>query len=506
MNLDAVTKETLEAFSAVRKAQTTGWTSGLGVVGVDLSGVVSLIPGYFPLREQYARVGATEGAKTAQWRALLNVINSQPSIFPGFDNAGGLVLNSEIDVSSPYVPIDLTGRVTQDAVDIAKGYADAHALTTMGVMTNLMTLEDRALGTGAQAYALPTIGVVVLSTGATTNGISGATTGGSIASGAAVHVKCAARSGMNYFNGGSGVASADAAVTAGTTTSTNSVGAFIPAVKGAVAYDWFVGSSSSNQVYFTTTTVNTVLITSVPTVAQAVPTNEMPDLFATAPAAVPTADSSYSANAFNSTLALILGDYTTGGGPIVTPGSGVSSGASWLSMDGAKLAIVGSSVTELDTLNLLIWNSVKLSPTAYMMNAQQASDLSSLILGTNLAVTYLQPDDAGGRANVIGGGYVGRYLNKAAGGKPVRIEVHPSVPPGTIIARTDQVPFPNSNIGNVFEVRTLQDYAEYPYAATMSPASGPSGPREEFAVRSIETLICRAPVACGCVSNIAAAE
>jgi len=497
MNLDEITRETLEA---VKKAQTSGWTSGTGVTGIDLSGVVSLIPVYVPLREQLARKGSTEGAKFSQWKALLNVTNQQPSIFTGFDTAGSLVVVDEMDVYSDYLPIAMAGQVTQDAVDIAKGYADAHALEVMNVLNTLMILEDRALGTGAQHYALPAIGTVVLSTGTASNGISGATTGGTIATGASVNVKCAARSGMNYFNGGSGVASANAVVTAGTTTSTNSVGAFVPAVKGAVAYDWYVGSSTSNQVYYTTTIVNTVLITSVPTAGQALPS--LVDLYGTAPTAVPTADSSYSANAFNSMLATILGDYTTGGGAIVTPGSGVSSGATWLSMDGAKLAIVGSSVTELDTLNLDIWNTVKLSPTAYMMNAQQASDLSELLLGTYLAPTYLQPD-AAGRSNIAGGGYIGSYLNKAAGGKVVRIEVHPSVPPGTIIARTDSVPFPGSNIGNVFEVRTLRDYAEYPYASTRTPSSGPSGPREEFEIRSIETLANRAPVACGVVSNIA---
>lgn len=501
MNLDDITQETL---AQVKKAQTSGWTSGTGVLGIDLQSVVSLVPRFAPFRDHLARVGSPEGAKVTQWKALLNVTNQQPSIFTGFDNAGSLVVVNEQDVFSPYAPIAMAGQVTQDSVDIAKGYADAMALETMNVLNMLIVKEDQALACGAQAYALPTIGTGVASTGTAAHGVAGATTGGVITTGTAVHVKVAARSGMNYYNGGSGVASADFTATVGTTTSTNSVGAFVPAVKGAVAYDWFVGTSSSNHQYVTTTVTNTVLLTLQPaTAAAALPTYELPDLSGTAPTTPPTADTSFSTNAFNSALATLAGDYGTSS--IITPGTGTSSGATWTSMDGAQLTISGSSVVQLDSLNMAIWNNVKLSPTAYMMNAQQASDLSSLLLGTYLAPTFLQPD-AGGRSNIAGGGYVGSYLNKAAGGIVVRIEVHPGVPPGTIIARTDSVPFPGSNIGNVWEVRTLRDFAQYPYGIPRLPSSGPSGPREEFEIRSIETLVNRAPVAQGWISNIQAAE
>src|SRR5487761_187161 len=115
MNLDEITRETLEA---VKKAQTSGWTSGTGVTGIDLSGVVSLIPVYVPLREQLARKGSTDGAKFTQWKALLDVTDSQPSIFVGFDNAGALVIVDEQDVFSQYLPIAMAGQITQDAVDI----------------------------------------------------------------------------------------------------------------------------------------------------------------------------------------------------------------------------------------------------------------------------------------------------------------------------------------------------------------------------------------------------
>jgi hypothetical protein len=38
------------------------------------------------------------------------------------------------------------------------------------------------------------------------------------------------------------------------------------------------------------------------------------------------------------------------------------------------------------------------------------------------------------------------------------------------------------------------------------PSSGPSGPREIWGIRSLETLVNRAPLSCGVISNIAASE
>jgi hypothetical protein len=85
---------------------------------------------------------------------------------------------------------------------------------------------------------------------------------------------------------------------------------------------------------------------------------------------------------------------------------------------------------------------------------------------------------------------------------PVTIEIHPHVAPGTIIARTDRVPFPGSNIGSVFEVRCQYDTMRFDYAANYNPGTLGGGPRYDFEIRSMETLINRAPVAQAIVSNV----
>ena len=484
MDLEGISFETLEA---VKKAQTSGITSTTGIYGVDLTALVQLIPVVTPFRNQIGRVSSPDGALQTQWRALTNVNNQQPNPAVPFDYAGGLSLVDEQNVFAPYNPIALDGRVTQDSMDLAKGYADALALETINTLNQLMIGEDKLL-IGAQNYALPAIATPVLQT---------STSGGTIAATTAVFVKVQARTGGNYSFGGSAIASSAATITTGSG-STNSVSATVAAVKGAVAYDWFVSPNGSAYFYYTTTVINAVTVTAIPGSDNAVP--NFPEMSPTVPT-IAVSDGSGVDYEFNGLLAGILGDY--GANSVVTPGSGITSGAQWLSLDGAQLAVTGQTIAQFDEILLNLWNSVNLSPTAVMMNAQQAQDVSVGLLANGSAQTYLTVPDADGRANISAGGYVSGYLNNASGGQRIRVEVHPHLPPGTIVFRSDKVPFPGSNINNVFEVRTLRDYSQFNYGANRIPNVAGGGPRTDFEIRSIETLVNRAPVACAVISNIA---
>lgn len=484
VDMDLITQETLEA---VKKAQTSGVLNSTGLFGYDLSKWVSLIPVNTPFRNRVRRVGAGEGAKFAIWRSLMNVTSSQPDVAVGWDYAGSLVKVSEQDFQAPFVPYAMAGRVTQDAIDLAKGYADARAIATINALNMLMVAEDKK-EIGAQAFALAT---------PATPTVTDSATGGSIAPSTAVNVKVAARTANNYYFGGSTAASAQGSVTTSTVAaSTHSATATVTAVQGAAAYDWYVAGF-----YYTTTIVNTVTITSIPTANQALPTG-LPELYATAPTAVPAVDTSANANDYNGLLASLSGDYNASG-QFVTPGTGTANPAYFKSLDGGQLTLSGASIKEIDALFLAIFNAVQLSPTALMMNAQQAQDIASKILAQPSAVTYLQPGE-NGRTDVVAGGFVGSLVNKAAGGRVVPIEVHPHLPPGTIIARTDQVPFPGSNIGETCILETLRDYADFSYGANYNPGVAGGGPREDFEVRTVSAFKNLAPVAMGVISNVAA--
>ena len=506
-DLERLTKETLEA---LEKSATSGILVSTGAQGVDLSGFTSLVPVNVPARNNtsaFPRVIAGMGSQVALWRTWLDINSSQYSGNVGIDYAGGLTQFQEQDVYAPYKPIAMAGRVTLDSVAVARNYVDALAQAELQTLNQVFIKQDLNI-INSQNWALPAMGTVTLAT---------ATTGGSIASGTTVYVGISARSGANYFEGGSGpVSSTSQSQTVGTTTSTNTVTATWAAVKGAVAYDVYVGSSTgaTNLWYYTTVTTCTATITSVPTAAQALPS--LPLLSTLAPgsgvaplAQPPTAgnghptstDTSYSTSYYNGVIASTLGDYGSAGP--VTPGSGTASGATFIDFGGAAPALSGGGVDVLDSINDKIWASVQLSPTAYMVNSLQGDEISKLILGSNSATTFLPPTDADARTNLAGGGFIGRYVNRAAGGVPVAIEVHPRVAPGTIIARTDRVPFPGSNIGTVYEVRCQYDTMRFDYAANYNPGSAGGGPRYDFEVRSMETLVNRAPVAQAVVANVA---
>jgi len=206
-------------------------------------------------------------------------------------------------------------------------------------------------------------------------------------------------------------------------------------------------------------------------------------------------------NYYNGVIASTLGDYSATGP--VTPGTGtLASGGVFIDNGGNAPALSGGGIDILDKINDQIWANVQLSPTAYMINSLQADEISRAILTSGSATTFLPPTDADARTNLAGGGYIGRYINRAAGGVPVMLEVHPRVAPGTIIARTDRVPFPGSNIGTVYEVRCQYDTMRFDYASTWNPGVLGGGPRYDFEVRSNEVLINRAPVAQAVVANV----
>jgi hypothetical protein len=485
---EQVTQETLEAIKS-----TAGIFASTGMQGVDLIRRVSLVPANVPARNNTAafpRTTADMGASTASWRAWLNINSSQTDAAVGMDYAGTLALLQEQNVFAPYVPLAKAGRVTLDAVAIGKGFYNALADSELMTLMQLFISQDTHI-INSQAWSLGTIASPTLTVSAT---------GGSIANSTAVHVSVAARSGANYFIGGSSAASSDATITTTTTAgSTYSVTASIAAVKGAAAYDWFVGASSGAKFYYTTTTVATVVITSVITAAQSLPS--LPLLSTTAPTTPPTADTSYSANWYNGVVASSLGDYGTTGP--VTPGTGTPSGAGFIDWGGNAPSLVGGGVDVLDKINDVAWATMQLSPTAYMVNSLQGDEFSKLILASSSSTTFLPPTDADARTNLAGGGFIGRYVNRAAGGVAIPIEIHPRVAPGTIIARTDRVPFPGSNIGTAFEVRCLYDTRRFDYAAALVLATLGGGPRYDFEVRSLETLVNYAPCAQVIAANVA---
>jgi hypothetical protein len=483
--LEDTTEETL---AAITKAQTTGILESTGAYSYDLTGIVRLIPVVTPFRDKLARESSPDGNKFAIWRAFIDATRSQPRATPGFDYAANEVLFSAQDFQARYQPVSLAGIVTQDAFDLAKGLYDPYAETTMQVLNQTLIAEDKLL-IGGQSYALPQPGTLTLTQ---------VGTGGSIGT-VTSYVGVAARTGSGYFWGGNSRARTGNTVFASGTT--NSINASIAAVKGAVAYDWFYSANGSTWFYVRTTTIASTTITAVQA-SDATPSNfANPDISSVVPTLNAAADNG-SANAaeFDGLIASLTGDYT-GAGLFTTSGTANANGATFIDGGGAALTLTGGSVTQIENLFQAIWNAVKCSPTALMVNSIQAQEIANLVLGGTSATTFLTTDEQN-RISTTAGGRVGQIVNTPAGGVTVPIEVHTSLPAGTIIARTDRVPFPQANISATLAVRTLRDYSQFDYATNRVAATAGGGPRKEFEIRSVEAFINRAPVAMGILSNI----
>ena len=65
-----------------------------------------------------------------------------------------------------------------------------------------------------------------------------------------------------------------------------------------------------------------------------------------------------------------------------------------------------------------VFNKIQASPTRILLASQEATSLSKLLLSSaGGGTTFLTPN-GGGRNNIEAGGYIGSYINKAAGRNP----------------------------------------------------------------------------------------
>ena len=498
---EQITEETL---AAIKKAQTTGITSASGLYSYDLSGLINLIPVVTPFRDAVPRKSSPDGNPFAVWRAFMNATNSQPDPSMGFDFAAPEMVFSEQDFQARYKPTGMAFNVTQDSFDLAKGYGDPYANATFQTLNQVLIGDDRKQ-LCAQSFALKA---------ATAPTLTQNTAGGTIGATATVYVGVAARTGSGYYYGSGNSQGASTSGTSGGG-SANSVTAVTAALRGAVAYDWFQSANGTTWWYYGTTTANTITMTSVITSNNAVSSGAaVPDLTANWKGLLPTqagytgptynaAEDNGSANVndYDGFLASLSGDYN-GVGQWVQPGTGTANPSVWNSLNGAALTLTGGTVTEIEQyIFLALWQQVKCSPTAIMVNAVQAQEIANLVLGSSSATTFLNTD-ASGRISVTAGGRVGEIVNAPAGGITVPIEVEVSLPPGTIVGRTDRVPFPQANIDSVLEQRCLRDTAQFDYGISRVQGVQGGGPRKESEIRTVSAFINRAPVAMAALSCV----
>lgn len=384
-----------------------------------------VFPVYSPIRNRFPRVPGRGGA--TNWKQITAItgsggasatINHFLAELPS-NSVGGLTLNlppeiqfTASDQQVKFVPIGLSGSNSMISQFAGRGYEDIRQLVSLSTLQSLMLMEERGLGSGRTvAVAAPTIASTT-SQAATAGqtGLSGVTT--------AVYVQVTAITMMGESVGSSTSTQA--------TSNGNVVTVNVTALTGAEAYNAYVGQGAADpgvasHFYMTTSGAPTFFLMG------AVPTSG---------AIAPVADTTANSNAY--------------------PGyfRQMETGSGYISVINRAIAL-----NDIDALFFNIYNNVKGDPEELWAAAGLRQDYSQVILSqpsasaTGYRLAWTSNDQSGITAGVV----VSAVLNKVTG-REVPLRVHPWFKPGNLFAASYTLPFPNTEVPNVWEVMLPQDY------------------------------------------------
>ncbi|HEX3861760.1 MAG TPA: hypothetical protein VHY35_08700 [Stellaceae bacterium] len=467
-------------------------STSTGLVAYDLQAPAkNLYPVVTPLRNSVPRVGGGTGTAT-NWRQVTALIGS------GFDAMGwvpegqrsGQMSYTTATKSATYVTIGEEDAATYEAISAGRNFEDIQARMTYRLLQKMMLKEEMAILAGNASLALGTPGTPVLSASGSGASLPSATyyvkvvtltlegyQNSGLASGVATTKEITGADGQSYtLAGGSSNISAEAsqAVTLGQT-----LFASVTALKGAVAYAWYVSSSSGGEKLEAITTINSASFS-----APLAGTGQ-------AQGAI-TADNSANPNyAYDGLLTSAL---KSGSNAYVSNLATGTAGA------GTPLTASGrGSVVEIDTMFQTMWNNFQLSPTVLYVNVQELKNITSKVL-SNASGPLLRYEVSGdGNAyDLAAAGAVSFYFNPFAlnGGLRIPVKIHPRVPPGTIIGWAENLPiqYQSNDVPNVAEVKTRQDYYQIDWPVVTR--------QRQVGVYAEEVLAVYAPFAMGVITNI----
>jgi hypothetical protein len=495
-----VTAETIESMKKVmgngqglEKAATVQTSTGL--VAYDLEAPSkNLYPVLTPLRNRIPRktrgAGAGDGA---HWKEVTRITGSGVASMPWIpegQRAARMSLTTA-DRSASYVTLGEETDVTFEAQSAGEGFEDVMASSGMRLLQSLMIKEEYAILGGNRSVALGTPTAPTVTVVNTGGSIADATylvsvvaltqegfLVASIASGVVQETTVTGMDGQQFtLKGGSSNKSTATSTGAISATGANIIRASTPAIKGAVAYAWYVGTSG-NQKLEAITTINSVSLSSLLGTGQAL--------------TAVTADCSRNASlaydgllysAFNSSLAyyLAMATGTAGTGtPLTASGRG--------------------SITEIDTMLEAFWANYRLSPEEIYVNAQELRNITNKVLtGSGTPMIRFNFDINSSKPEVVAGQVVGFYFNPFSldGGQLIPIKLHPNLAAGTIFCWAQNLPgqYQAANVPNTAEIQCRRDYYQIPWPIiTRANATG---------VYCEEVLKVLAPFALGVISNIA---
>jgi hypothetical protein len=463
-------------------------TSGLNYYDLE-TGAKFVYPLLTPLRNEIPRVSGKGGIQ-ANWRAVTGINTTGLRIGVSGGNRGGVQAVTTQDYSAAYKGIGIETSVDFEAQYAGMGFDDVKAIgAKIGLEACMLGEELLILGgnTSVPLGTTPTPTLVPSTAGGTLTAAGSpysvicvaltldGVVNGSVAGGIQGAItRSNADGSSDTFGGGAAGKSANATATISSGT-TGSIAATVAAVPGAMGYAWFWGAAGS-EVLGAITTINSLVITANATGTQPA-------------ASLGVGDNSTNALVFDG---LLYQAFKPGSNAYVQyMPTGTAGAGSVLTGDGA------GGVVEIDAALKNRWDTFRLSPDTMWVGSQVANDLSKKILAgnANAAQRFVFESEQG----ALGGGVMVRtYLNKfsMAGPKTIDIRVHPNMPAGSILMTSRTLPYPLSNVGNVVQVRTRQDYYQIEWP--------PRARRYETGVYADEVLQHYFPPSMAVICNIAA--
>lgn len=497
-----VTRETMEILNKLAGAGLSAgelrkaFTQATGLVWYDLEAPAKTLYPYvelIPLVRSIPRVKG--GGDTAtRWKAVtgINIGGTRLGVSEG--NRGAVIATSVANYSAAYKGIGLEDYVTFEAGYAAVNFDDPRARAVQGLLRSLMIGEEKVVLGGNTSLALgitPTPSLSSAGTDATTSGIAVSVIAVALTNDGALYTpaigpvpasiaKVNADGSTDTTGGGSARKSAAAATTPAATAHVN---ATVAAVVGAYAYAWYWGAAGA-ETYGGMTYINSIKIL---TDAGA---------FAQTAASMPAADNSQDANIFDGILTQVVAP-TFG----VTPNSYVKTMATGTAGTGTVLTSDNAGgVVEIDDALQSFWDNYRLSPSRILVSSQEQRNITSKIIAGGSAPLYRFQMDGGGTSpkdlTAVGGRVAGAYLNKFfGGGKILPIESHPFMPRGTIVFWSDQIPYQLSDVQNIIQIKTRQEYYQLEWPIKTR--------KYEFGVYADEVMQNYFPPAFGIITNIA---
>lgn len=450
----------------------------------DVSSVISFMYPYAELTPLIGRLPRRPAiGNSFGWKRItgINVNGVSSGVSEG--NRGARIAIAEQDMVARFKTLGLESSVTFEARLGSQGLSpEALGISVQSALRSLRIDEEKLLINGNASMPLGTTPTPTVTAG-TVTGQTGTFSG-------AAFIACVALSGMGYVNystyssttgfggipgrttkinadgssdtygGGSATPSAISTVTP---TGSQCITATVTAVNGAMGYGWFVGSTNDPTAMYLAgiTPSNQVILTAVP----ASTGQPLSTLYVSGS----PADNSTNILVPDGIVPQLMGAILGG-----APGTLMSTNpylASGISLSGAGsvvytasagntgLNISGASIDEFDAIFKAAYDQYKIGFTRILMSgADMLGSFGAMLdtaAGSNIFRIVLDGDTTNRR--IIAGQKVTSYMNKFYG-NTLDVEVHPYLPPGTIIFWSDRPPYELSNTPNLVEARVRQDY------------------------------------------------